>query len=66
MDRELSCASTGWDSLGNAANVVDWDHTLDLLLVDVEDGVISDGNHTLLRPLELVDLLDQRGVNKGV
>ena len=66
MDRELSCASTGWDSLGDAANVVDGDHTLDLLLVDVEDGVVRDGNHTLLRPLELVNLLDQRGVNKGV
>ena len=66
MDRELCCASTGWDSLGNAANVVDWDHTLDLLLVDVEDGVVSDGNHSLLRPLKLVDFLDQRGVNKGV
>ena len=66
MHRELSCAPARRHGLRDAADVIDGDDALGLCLVDVEDGVVGDGDHALLRPLKLVDFLYQRGVYKSV
>ena len=63
---ELSRAPARRHGLRDAADVVDGDDALDLFLVDVEDGVVGDGDHSLLRPLKHVDFLHQRGVYKSV
>ena len=66
MHGELSGASTRRHSLADSADIGDRNDSLDLLLVDVEDSVVSDGDHAFLRPLKLVDLLDHCRVHKGV
>ena len=66
MNCEFSCAPAWWYSLREATNVFDHDSALDLLLVDVVDGVVGDGEHALLRPLKLIDLFNHCRVHKRV
>lgn len=66
MDSEFRSAAARGHCLGEATDVVDCNHTLNLFLVDVDYGIVCDRNHSLLRPLELVDLFHQRGVHKSV
>ena len=66
MAGELGRAAARRHCLRDAAEVVDLNYTLDLLLVDVEDSVVCDGHHTLLRPLKLVDFLQHAGVDERV
>ncbi len=58
MDGEFSCASTRRHCFGEAANVAHFNLSLHFFLVDVVNGGIGDCEHTLLRPLQVVDLFD--------
>ena len=66
MDGELGGAAARGHRLRNATYVDDWDYALDLLFVDVNHSVVCDRNHTLLGPLELVNLLHKCGVDESV
>lgn len=48
MNGELGGAATWWHCLGDASDIIDGDHTLDLLFMDVKDSVVRDGDHALL------------------
>jgi len=63
---ELNDTLGGRYSLGDTPDVKDCNLTLNLLLVDVVDGLVGDGDHALLRPLVHVDLLHHRGVEQRV
>ena len=45
---ELGCASAGRNGLTNATDIINVDHSLDLLLVYIEDSIVSDCNHAFL------------------
>mgnify|MGYP001008388589 FL=1 len=66
MHGEFCGASARRHRLRDAADVGDVDSALDLLLVDVDNSVVSDRDHALLRPLELIDFLNHCGINKSV
>ena len=63
---ELTSAAARRHCFRNTAEVIDLDHSLDLLLVDIEDSVVCDGHHTFLRPLKLVNFLQHACVNERV
>ena len=48
MAGKLTSAAARRHSLGDATEVIDLDHSLDLLLVDIEDSVVCDGHHSFL------------------
>ena len=66
MAGKFTSAAARGHRLGDAAEVIDLDHSLDFLLVDIEDSVVCDGHHTFLRPLKLVNFLQHACVNERV
>ena len=66
MAGKLTSAAARRHRLGDTAEVIDLDHSLDLLLVNIEDSVVCDGHHTFLRPLKLVNFLQHACVNERV
>ena len=63
MAGKLTSAAARRHCLGDTAEIIDLDHSLDLLLVDIEDSVVCNGHHTFLRPLKLVNFLQHACVN---
>ena len=58
---ELLGVLTRWNCLGHPSNVIDIDHSLNLLFVNVVDRIVCDGQNSLLCPLEHIGLLDLTG-----
>ena len=48
MAGELTSAAARGHGFRNTTEVIDLDHSLDLLLVDIEDSVVCDGHHSFL------------------
>ena len=60
MDRELLRLG-GSHSLGQAAHLLNLDLPLDLLFVDVVNGLVSNYQRALLRPIKHISFLDLVG-----
>ena len=48
MAGKLTSAAARRHRLGDAAEVIDLDHSLDFFLVNIEDSVVCDGHHSFL------------------
>ena len=66
MDCELGGAPAWSHSFCQSAHLGNHDLALHLFLVDVVNAKIGDGKHTLLRPLQVVDLFDHRSIHQGL
>ena len=66
MDGEF-CHALAWrNCLGHPSNRLDFDTALDLLLVDVVDGLIGDGQSALLSPVKHIGLLHFAGIHEYI